>query len=251
MAVLAVIRSWRAGCEHRRLPSGTRVGCGRLGRSHTTAARATPRAVEQSHRRRSTDDHGIRAPRAIAEQECCARSARCRRGRRPAAAVTVATTDASESRFQGTAPGSEEAAHRRQATASPTSRLNAESEKARVAETDHRVRRPHFRTAHALVIRSDIRLTTDHPFVDAEPTSKWFSHAHHLGTAATSGSSTMLLSGSRANERAPTRSAARTGRRRGSSRPRVSAPGCLARSSRAPREPPGDIASTRRPPRSR
>ena len=94
--------------------------------SLSAPAGATPRASEQSPCRRSTDDHSIRAPRAIAQQGCCARSARRRRGRRSAAAVTVATTDESESRCQGTALGSEEAAHRRQATASPTSRLTTE-----------------------------------------------------------------------------------------------------------------------------
>lgn len=127
MAILAVLRSRRAGCEHCRLPSGTRVGRGRVGRPVSAPAGATPRASEQSRRRRSTDDHRIRAPLAIAQQERCARSVGRSRGGRPAAAVTVATTDASESRCQGEAPGSEEASHRRQATASPTSRLTTDA----------------------------------------------------------------------------------------------------------------------------
>jgi hypothetical protein len=123
VAVLAVIRSRWAGCEHCRLPSGTRVGCRRLGRPLRAPAGAAPRTPEQSRRRRRPDDHGIRAPRAVAEQECCARSTGRRRGRRPAAPITVAPTDESESWCQGTAVGSEEAAHRRQATASSTSGL--------------------------------------------------------------------------------------------------------------------------------
>jgi hypothetical protein len=126
VAVLAVIRSRRARCEHGRLPSGARVGCRRLGGPRSAPAGATPRASEQSRRRRTTDDHRIGAPLAIAQQGCGARSAGRRRGRRAAAAVTVATADETESRCQGTAPGSEEAAHRRQATASPTRRLTTE-----------------------------------------------------------------------------------------------------------------------------
>lgn len=126
MAVLAVIRSRRARCEHGRLPSGARVGCRGLGGPRSAPAGATPRASEQSRRRRSSDDHRIGAPLAIAQQGCGARSAGRRRGRRAAAAVTVATADETESRCQGTALGSEEAAHRRQATASPTRRLTTE-----------------------------------------------------------------------------------------------------------------------------
>ena len=151
MAVLAVIRTRRARREHRRLPRGARLGCRRLDRSLSAPAGATPRSSEQSRRRRSTDDHSIRAPRAIAQQECCARSARRRRGRRSAAAVTVATTDASESRCQGAALGSEEAAHRRQATASPTSRLTAEAAPGREDAVDLSKLRP-----FGIVIRTSV-----------------------------------------------------------------------------------------------
>jgi hypothetical protein len=61
-----------------------------------------------------------------------------------------------------------------------------QSEKAAypAVRTDLRRVTPHFRTAHAFVIGRDTLLATDHPFVDAEPTSKRFSHARHLGPAA-------------------------------------------------------------------
>ena len=127
LAVLTVIRSRWARREHRRLPSGTRLGCGRFSRSLSTPAGATAGASEQPPCRRSTDDRGIRVSRAVAQPGCCARPPGRRRGRRSARAVTVETSDAPDSRCQGTALGSEEAAHRRQATSSPTPRLNAEA----------------------------------------------------------------------------------------------------------------------------
>ena len=124
MAVLALLRPWRAGCEHGRLPGGAGVGCRRLGRAHGVSTGAASRASERSPCRRRTDDRGVRASCATAQQGRRACSARRRGGGRPAAASAVAPTDVAWSRCEGTAAESEEAAHRRQAAAPATRRLS-------------------------------------------------------------------------------------------------------------------------------
>lgn len=123
MALLAVVGTRRAGCEHRGFAGGARLGCGELDGALPASAESAARPAQWASGRRSAHDRRIRAPCTAAQSRRRSGSARRAGGRGAAPAGSSASPDRTHSRIEGASAEGEAAPHRDQEPASTASRL--------------------------------------------------------------------------------------------------------------------------------